>query len=525
MFSPRLVHEYLSLSARRFPEKTALVCGEERLSYAEVDRASDAMARTLMAMGVARHDRVAVFMDNTAEAVVSVYGILKAGAAFVMLNGTMKARKLSYILKDSGARAVVSHTSKSAQLKEALQGLGSPVKTVWAGKASGAAESLFPGALGWEKAVGASGPGNGALPLPRCLDADLATLIYTSGSTGEPKGVVSTHANVVCAAQSIVSYLENRADDTVICVLPLSFDYGLYQVIMAFMYGGTVVLERSFSYPVRILETVQREKVTGFPIVPTIVAFMLGQRNLEKYDFSSLRYMTNTGAALPVEHIQQLRRRLPHVRIYSMFGLTECKRVCYLPPEEIDRRPSSVGVPMSCCEVFVVDENGDEVPPGTEGELVVRGGNVMRGYWNAPELTARVYRPGKIPGETWLYSGDVFRRDEEGFLYFVGRKDDLIKTRGERVGPKEVEYALVEIEGIAEAAVIGVPDEVMGQAIKAFLVRREGAAVTEKDVLRQCTVRLEPFMVPKYVEFVEELPKTPNGKIDKKALKAAYLSA
>jgi acyl-CoA synthetase (AMP-forming)/AMP-acid ligase II len=202
-----------------------------------------------------------------------------------------------------------------------------------------------------------------------------------------------------------------------------------------------------------------------------------------------------------------------------MFGLTECKRVCYLPPEEVDRRPASVGVPMPDCEVFVLDEEGREVPPGEVGELVIRGSNVMRGYWNSPSLTAKAYRPGKIPGENWLYSGDYFRRDEEGFLYFLGRKDDMLKTKGERVSPKELENVLAEMPGVAEVAIIGVPDDLLGQAIKAFVVATPGTPMTVKDVLRYCSENLESFMLPKYVEFLEELPKSPHGKIDKSRLK------
>jgi acyl-coenzyme A synthetase/AMP-(fatty) acid ligase len=265
--------------------------------------------------------------------------------------------------------------------------------------------------------------------------------------------------------------------------------------------------------------------VTGFPIVPTIAAFLLKLGNLSNFDLSSLRYLTNTGAALPVEHIRKLRALLPAVRLYSMFGLTECKRTLYLPPEEVDRRPASVGKAIPNCEVFVLDEEGREVAPGEVGELAIRGSNVMRGYWNAPELTAKAYRPGKIPGETWLYSGDYFRRDEEGFLYFLGRKDDMIKTKGERVSPKEMENVLSGMPGVAEVAIIGVPDKVLGQAIKVFLVAAPGRTLTEKEVLRFCSENFESFMLPKYVVFLEELPKSAHGKIDKTALKQTTLPA
>jgi len=347
---------------------------------------------------------------------------------------------------------------------------------------------------------------------------DIATIIYTSGSTGEPKGVISTHANVIAAATSITQYLENVETDIILCVLPLSFDYGLYQILMAFMFGGTVVLERAFVYPYKVIERLLAERVTGFPLVPTMAAILLQMEDLYQKDFDSLRYVSNTAAALPETHILKLRKLFPKAKIYSMYGLTECKRVSYLPPEEIDHKPASVGIPMPNEEVFIVDGQGKEVPTGEVGELVVRGSNVMQGYWNSLDETARVFRPGKYPGEILLYSGDLFRRDDEGYLYFVARKDDLIKTKGERVSPKEIENVLCELDEIIEAAVIGVPDEIFGQAIKAFIVLRQQNEISERDVLKYCTKNLEPFMVPKYIAFCEMLPKSASGKIDKKQL-------
>jgi acyl-CoA synthetase (AMP-forming)/AMP-acid ligase II len=251
------------------------------------------------------------------------------------------------------------------------------------------------------------------------------------------------------------------------------------------------------------------------------MAAMLLQMDLSKYDWSSLRYLTSAGAALPTEHIARLRHLLPHVQIYSMYGLTECMRVSYLDPEEIDRRPASVGRGMPNQEVFLVDEHGCRLGSGVVGELVVRGAHVMKGYWELPAETAARLRPGPLLGESVLYTGDLFRMDDEGYLYFLGRKDDIIKSRGEKVSPKEVEDVLHAHPEIAEAAVVGVPDEILGQAIKAVVAVKGGSHLTERDVLRHCAGRLEDFMVPKLVEFRPALPKTANGKIDKKALSLA----
>lgn len=526
--APWLVHHFLEASARRIPGKTALVCGERRFTYAEIEACAARLARRLAGLGVRRQDRVAILLDNSAEAVVALFGILKARAVFVMLSPTLKPKKLRYILCDSGAVALITQPSKQAVVQEALEGLEVPKHLVWVPappQARAESGEAGPREHGWESLIAdeAGGPMPAAPsrgPLSSGIDLDLATIIYTSGSTGEPKGVMSTHANVLAAVRSITSYLENDERDTLLVALPLSFDYGLYQVLMAFFFGGTVVLEKSFLFPVKVLEKAAAERVTGFPLVPTMAALLLQLGDLSRFDLSSLRYFSNTAAALPVAYIRRLRELFPWVTIYSMYGLTECKRVSFLPPEQLDRRPDSVGIPIPNEEVLVVDDEGNEVPPGVVGELVVRGSNVMPGYWNAPEESARRFRPGRYPGERLLYTGDLFRRDEEGYLYFVARRDDLIKTRGERVSPREVENALCEMEAVVEAAVIAVPDEILGSAIKAFVVPKAGVSLTEKDLFRHCKRMLEEFAIPKYFEIREALPRNPSGKIDKLALKA-----
>ena len=513
-----LVNHFLENSAARLPDKVALVCGEKRLTYQDINMASNHLASALLDIRIKRQDRVIIFLDNSIESVISLFGILKAGAIFIMLNPTMKAKKLNYILKDSGARALITQSSKYRVFKDAITDTSDLENIIWVGKSpSISPEGRQLGHHSWKDLFSAPC----SIPhAPYCpsIDLDLATIIYTSGSTGEPKGVMSAHYNVAAAAQSITQYLKNTEDDIILDTLPLSFDYGLYQILMAFLFGGTVVLEKSFVYPFKILERLVQEKVTGFPIVPTMAAILLQMQDLSKFDFRSLRYITNTAAALPEAYIRKLQSTFPHVKIYSMYGLTECKRVSYLPPAELNNRPSSVGIAMPNEEIFIVNENGQEVGPDEVGELVIRGSNVMQGYWNAPEETARTFRPGRYRGETLLYSGDLFKRDKQGFLYFVARKDDLIKTKGERVSPKEIENALCEMEGVIEAAVIGVPDEIIGQAIKAFIVKDKRIELTEEKIMRYCMKELEPFMVPKYTEFRDSLPKSPSGKIDKKNL-------
>ncbi len=358
-------------------------------------------------------------------------------------------------------------------------------------------------------------------PARRTLDIDLAALIYTSGSTGEPKGVMLTHRNMLTAAASIGQYLQIASDEVILGVLPLAFDYGLYQMILAFAAGARLILERSFAYPAQVLKTIVDEKVTGFPGVPTLFALLSELKTIDRYDFSAIRYVTNTAAALPVKHIERLTQLFPRARIYSMYGLTECKRCTYLPPEDLARKPTSVGVAIPNTELWLVDENDQRLGPNQIGQLVIRGATVMRGYWEKPEATAKKLRPGPLPGELVLYTGDLCRLDDEGYLYFLARMDDILKSRGEKVAPKEVELALHAIAGVKEAAVIGVPDELLGQAVKAFIVREVGvdpAVLDERAILRACQAKLENFMVPKSVVFVDELPKTSTGKIKKTGL-------
>jgi long-chain acyl-CoA synthetase len=513
------VESFLELSAARTPEKTALVCNGRRFTYRELETRANRLAGSLTAGGVERGDRVAIYLENSVEAVISIFAILKAGAVFLVVNPTTKADKVSYILNNCRAAGLITDRTKLGNLSDTVAG-PPHLRGVWiAGGMPGAefaiAKPLFDLTAALEDDNLPAAP-----PAKKCIDIDLAALIYTSGSTGRPKGVMLTHLNMVSAATSITTYLENRPDDIILSVLPLSFDYGLYQVLMAFMIGGTVVLERSFAYPYRIIELLNQEHVTGFPIVPTISALLL-QLDIAAHRFPALRYITNTAAALPTDHIRRLRLLLPEVKIFSMYGLTECKRVSYLPPDQIDIRPASVGRGMPNEEIYIVDDTGQRAPAGAVGELVVRGSNVMKGYWELPEETDRMLKPGPLPGEKVLHTGDLFRMDHEGYLYFVGRKDDIIKTRGEKVSPREVEDVLHAMPGVAEAAVIGIPDEVLGEAVKAVVRLQVGVRLTAAQVIHWCSLKLENFMVPKFVEFQGELPKTSTGKISKRKLAMA----
>ena len=502
----KLVQSFLEESAAQMPDKTALVCGDQRLTYAQIEAMANRLAQALQANGVQRGDRVLLFLQNSVELVVGIFATLKANAVFVPVNHSTKADKLRFMAQDCRAAGLITW-QRQAKTAVTLQKSVPSLKTIVV--VGDAPEGCLSFAEIQETF-------SAERPCCQSIDQDLACLIYTSGSTGEPKGVMSAHNNVLFAASSIITYLQNRPDDIVLNVLPLSFDYGLYQLLMTFKFGGTLVLERSFAYPAQILKRIAAEKVTGFPLVPTIAAILL-QLDLSPYDFSSLRYLTNTAAALSPSHITALQEKFPQATLYSMYGLTETKRTLYLPPEQLAIRPGSVGIPIPGTEAWVEDEAGNRLGPGEIGELVIRGSHVMRGYWERPEASAARFRPGSIPGERLCYSGDLFRVDSEGYFYFVGRKDDIIKSRGEKVAPKEIENVLFGLAGVVETAVIGIPDPVLGEAIKAFVVQKDGS-LTEQDILRHCRQHLEDFMVPQQIEFRSELPKSSNGKIAKKEL-------
>ena len=514
-----LLNEFLEKNAELLPHKVALICDEKRLTYSEIDSAANCFANALIEQAFQRQDRAVIHLDNSVESVISLFGILTAGGIFMIVDPQLKAKKLEYMLRDCQARVLITdmnHFKKITDILPHLPSLELVVVTDYQKNESISELSVKPEILSYRTIIEEY---SSAHTLPRCIDTDLASLIYTSGSSGNPKGVMLTHHNMVSAATSIIQYLKNTSDDIIINTLSLAFVYGLYQVLTAFKYGGTVVQEKTFTYPQQIINLIVKEKVTGWPIVPTIAAILIRLKNLDKNDFSSLRYITSASQALPPKHITRLRESFPNVEIYSMYGLTECTRVSYLNPQDLDKRPNSVGKAMPNTEAYIVNENGEEiVEAGKPGELVVRGSNVMKGYWNLPEETARVLRPGRYSGDKALYTGDIFEKDEEEYLYFLGRKDSIIKTAGHMVSPKEVENVLCEKDDVIEAAVIGVDDEILGNAIKAFVHLSDNSAATEEDIIRYCSECLEDYSVPKYVNFCSELPKTLTGKVLKRDL-------
>jgi amino acid adenylation domain-containing protein len=481
------VEELLYRSARRYPGKAAVICNGRHYSYEWVHGEAARLAASLSRNGVQPGSRVGICLENSIDAIVWMFAVAIARATFFILSPQMRPDRLQAIQTDARATAMIARDGSLVRLKPdtATTAVGQVPR--------------------------AEGPMRADLP-----DEDLAAIVYTSGSTGTPKGVMLTHANLCAAASSITTYLANTADDVIFSVLPLSFTYGLGQVTTAFLSGATLVLGRSVAYPRAVLDTLAREQVTGLPLVPTMATLLL-RHGLAQQRLPSLRYITNAAAALSEDRVRQLQQAVPRAEIFSMYGQTECQRATFLSPELLDTHPASVGRAIPGATVAVVNEHGNDVPPGTAGELVVRGPQVMRGYWNQPEATAQALRQ-RPDGEQWLFTGDLFRQDADGLLYFVERRDALIKSRGEKVAPRAVEEVISRLPGVADVGVYGIPDELLGHAVAAAVTLEPGASLTPLEVQRHCLVHLESYMVPKVIEIRASLPTTTTGKINRAAL-------
>lgn len=506
-----LLYQTFLATAQRLPDKVALVDRSERIDYGELRRRVDALASALLDDGVTVGDRVVCLLENSVEFAVGTLATLALGAVCVPIGPLAKADKLAFILRDTRAVALLTHEQLASTWRPALaDAFDAPwLRSLRVASGAPAVEGE-PRIRGWP----AAGASASASPRERSGSSnDLAFLVYTSGTTGVPKGVMLTDSNASSAWTSITSWLGLRVDDVVGLALPAAFIYGLGNLMMSLMLGATVVLERSAAFPLRLAEMLVRERVTVFPGVPMQFASLLGLQNLSRYDFAAVRLLTNAASALPVAHVRRLQAAFPNAGLVMMYGLTECIRASYLPPEEIELHPGSVGRGVPNQAHWLVDEFGHRLPAGSTGELVVRGPHVMAGYWERPDETAERLAPGPAQSERVLHTGDIFRSDTDGYLYFVSRKDDIIKTRGETVAPREVENAIYLLDGVTGCAVVGVEDETLGHALKAFITLRPDCALGARDIVKHCRMLLESYKVPKIVNIVEELPRTESGKI------------
>ncbi len=512
----RLLGEALLFSTKKSPQKTAIIVKGEEYSYSLLKDNSENLARFLINSGINKGDRIAIYMNNSLATIISIYGITLAGGVFVIINPQTKADKLGFILNDSGVKILITELFLKKEFLKAIDQSKDISRVIFTGKTDHDPKHQNIEFVNFERALHNV---DYSIEFHKIIPNDLAALIYTSGSTGFPKGVMMTHQAMVFASWSLIEYLRLTDEDRILLLLPLAFDYGLYQLLMSVTLGATLIVEQSFIFTATIYKQIEQFKPTVFPGVPTIYAMMIAGNKKNKLSFESIQKITNTAAALPAEYIPELRQIFPNALVFRMYGLTECKRVCYLEPELIDLKPDSVGKAIPGTEVFLLSPEGHPVPAHEPGILHIRGPHLMSGYWNNEGLSSKMLKPGRFPGERILCSHDWFKMDEDGDLYFLGRNDDIIKSRGEKVSPVEIENVIYRIPGIKETAVIGTPDEILGESIVAFITTHNTTQINEKEILQACSANLEMFMVPQKVIFLLEMPKNSNGKIDKLKLK------
>jgi acyl-CoA ligase (AMP-forming) (exosortase A-associated) len=512
-----LIHELLLHSARRTPQQEALTYQRKRLDYGALATLVVDCAAALLNLKLHRSERVAVYLEKRPETVAAMFGAAAAGGVFVPVNPLLKPDQVAYILWDCNVRILVTSVERLKLLASHL--LECPdlrAVIVVGGRAEPVGELEV---VAWEEALS----DRTTAPAHRVIDADMAAILYTSGSTGKPKGVVLSHRNMVAGARSVAQYLENHSGDRILSALPLSFDAGFSQLSTAFHVGASVTLI-NYLVPRDIITAVEQERITGLTAVPPLW-IQLAQLKWPESARNSLRYIANTGGRMPKATLAALRAALPNTLPFLMYGLTESFRSTFLPPSEVDRRPDSIGKAIPNAEVMVVREDGTPCAPGEPGELVHRGALVSLGYWNDPAKTAERFKPapgqpqGLVMRELAVWSGDTVQMDEEGFLYFISRRDEMIKTSGYRVSPTEVEEVIYATGLVGEAAALGIPHPVLGQAIVVVATGRDGARLDAEELLTRCRHQLPAFMVPARVTVREgSLPRNPNGKIDRKLM-------
>jgi acyl-CoA ligase (AMP-forming) (exosortase A-associated) len=519
-----LLHELPLASAHRIPDASALCDERLRLNYAQLASEIARFAGAMAALGVARGARVAVYLEKRVETVIASFGAPAQGAVFVPINPLLKADQVEYILRDCGVCVLVTSGARLEALNPVLVNCPDLAHVVVV-DALGSAASEGPVAHRWTALLDAGGSVR-----HRTIDQDIAAILYTSGSTGKPKGVVLSHRNMVAGAKSVASYLENRGTDVLLAALPLSFDAGFSQLTTAFHVGANVVL-LNYLLPKDVINACVQHRVTGLTAVPPLW-IQLAQSRWPASIAEHMRYFANTGGRMPLETLTRLRAALPNAKPYLMYGLTEAFRATYLPPDEVDRRPDSIGKAIPNSEILVLRADGSECAVDEPGELVQRGALVAQGYWNDGEKTAERFKPlpdrngALMVPELAVFSGDTVRRDAEGFLYFIGRRDEMIKSSGYRISPNEVEEIIYSTQLVGECVAFGVPHASLGEAVFVVATGVEGSEVDVIRLLALCKERMPAYMVPARIERHDRpLPRNANGKIDRKSIGDAWRQA
>ncbi len=517
------IHDLLTQAARRFPRKIAVVHQDQRATFEELQTFTDALVDYLKALPLQPGDRIGLLFENSIEYIYLFFAIQKAGFVVVPIDTSLKADKIAYILADCDARALFFHAKFRRSLQEILE--HSPSLRFLISDSALKTNSGNIQTATLPEILSNSSPNRIApetSPEFRPVDAphELTAIFYTSGSTGIPKGVMLSHRNLISNTLSTVEYLKLAENDSVIVILPFYYIYGNSLLLTHIACGGSLVIDNRFMYPEVIMDTMEKEKVTGFSGVPSNFMILLNNTSFPQRRFPDLRYFTQAGGAMAPEVVRRLIDTFPQKETYIMYGQTEAApRATFCPPERLRDKLGTIGIPVPGVEIKIMNDEGFEVADGEPGEIVIIGPNVMMGYWNQPEEQSQVLRDGR------LFSGDLGRKDKDGFIFIIGRKKEIIKVGGNRVSAKEIEERLLENDKISEAAVLGVEDPILGEAIQAALVLKPGQAAEAKEIQKYCREKLAEHKVPKYVQFLKELPKYQSGKVNKlelaKSLKAS----
>jgi acyl-CoA ligase (AMP-forming) (exosortase A-associated) len=515
------IHHLVAKAVDARQDAPALTSKDVTVTYAQLWREVAGFGTALVDLGLCRGDRVAVYLDKRIETVTALFGTSAGGGVFVPVNPLLRPKQVGYIMRDCAAKVLVTSPERLALLREELEECKCVEHVVLVGddRASPLAEpdgrytvSLWPAGTPGGSMVAADG-----------IDADMAAILYTSGSTGQPKGVVLSHRNVIAGAESVSHYLGNKPADVILAALPLSFDAGFSQLTTAFSVGAHVVL-LDFLLPADVVRLCARHRVTGLTCVPPLW-IQIADQDWPAEVAGHLRYFANTGGRMPKATLDKLRSLFPAATPFLMYGLTEAFRSTYLDPAEVDRRPDSIGKAIPNAEILVVRPDGSRCDPGEEGELVHRGALVAMGYWNDPERTAERFRPaparqsGLCAEELAVWSGDAVVEDEEGFLYFIGRKDEMIKTSGYRVSPTEIEEVAYDTGLVRDAVALGVEDAKLGQHVVLVVSPARGTTVDVDALLAQMRKVLPRYMLPRRVDVRPEICRSPNGKFDRTLLR------
>jgi acyl-CoA ligase (AMP-forming) (exosortase A-associated) len=514
---PTLLHQILTNSPS---DKTALIHKKQRWTYQQLNQLVQQQATALKGIHLQKNQRVAIYLPKQLETVTSFLSTSLAGGVFVPINPVLKAPQVQHILNDCNVQILITSKNRLQALKTSLASCSGLQTIILVENETPIPNSnLNQHIIGWDEFIEGK---TGHPEEVSSIDTNMAAILYTSGSTGKPKGVVLSHRNLIAGAKSVSEYLAISADDHLLAVLPFSFDYGLNQLISSLLKGATCTL-LDYLLPRDVIRTVEKNKITGLAAVPPLwvqLADLEWPESIGKH----LRYMTNSGGKMPRSTLETLQSKLPNMQFFPMYGLTEAFRSTYLPPDQINKRPDSIGKAIPNAEVMVVREDGSPCAPHEPGELVHKGSLVALGYWNDATKTAERFKaaPGHIAGlplqEIAVWSGDTVTIDEEGYLYFIGRKDDMIKTSGYRVSPTEVEEVIYASGLVKEVAALGISHPQLGQAIVLAVSPLSDSTIDEIALINCCKKELPNFMTPASVHALEKLPKNPNGKIDRPAL-------